>query len=335
MRRAAVDDLRRNERNVFGIAPSAKAARVLERETGVACDTIAKLLHEWQRIDRPPSASYRLAAGTTVLVDEAGIVGTQALDQLIALATTHDWRTPALIGDPYQLQAVGRGGLFNELCATGRTHEPQRIHRFTAEWEAAASLKLRHGDPSGWDAYLEHDRVVAGTFDEHLATAAHRWIRTTAGGGTIAVVASTNEHVDALNATIQQTRIDLDQLDVAVSTTIAGGERAMVGDHVVTRRNDRRIATDNGEPIRNRELWTVTGVGDDGSLTVTVNRGHGTAFLPAEYVRDQVRLGYAGTEHGVQGDTTTVGIELVSPATRRRGAYVGLTRGPRTTPFSS
>ena len=101
----------------------------------------------------------------------------------------------------------------------------------------------------------------------------------------------------------------------------------MVGDHVVTRRNDRRITTDNGEPIRNREVWTVTGVGDDGSLTVAANRGHGTAFLPAKYVRDQVRLGYAATEHGVQGDTTTVGIELVSLATTRRGAYVGLTRG--------
>lgn len=35
----------------------------------------------------------------------------------------------------------------------------------------------------------------------------------------------------------------------------------------------------------------------------------------------------AATEHGVQGDTTTIGIELASPATTRRGAYVGLTRG--------
>ena len=45
--------------------------------------------------------------------------------------TQQHWRL-VLVGDPHQLQAVGRGGLFHELCATGRTHELQRIHRFTA-----------------------------------------------------------------------------------------------------------------------------------------------------------------------------------------------------------
>jgi conjugative relaxase-like TrwC/TraI family protein len=324
--RAAVEDLRRDSRAVFGVAPSAKAARVLERETGVPSDTLAKLLHEWKRADRPPGLRYQLPAGATVLVDEAGMVGTPALARLVSLATEQGWRL-ALIGDPHQLQAVGRGGLFNELCVTGRAHELQRIHRFAAEWEAAASLQLRHGDPRGWDAYVGHGRVFAGTFDDHVSTIAHRWATHTAKERTVAVVASTNEHVDALNAAIQQLRIDLGQLDADTSAGIAGGERAMIGDHVVTRRNDRRIVTDHGEPIRNRELWTVTDIGHDGSLTVTANRGHATAVLPVEYIHDHVRLGYAATEHGVQGDTTTIGMELVSPATTRRGAYVGLTRG--------
>jgi len=42
-----------------------------------------------------------------------------------------------------------------------------------------------------------------------------------------------------------------------------------------------------------------------------------------------VRLGYAATEHGVQGDTVTVAIELATEATTRRGLYVALTRGQR------
>ena len=78
------------------------------------------------------------------------------------------WRL-ALVGDPYQLQAVGRGGLFHELCATGRTHELARIHRFTEPWEAAASLQLRRGDPTALDAYIAHGRVHAAPFDEHVA----------------------------------------------------------------------------------------------------------------------------------------------------------------------
>jgi hypothetical protein len=254
------------------------------------------------------------------------MVSTPSLAQLATLATEQGWRL-ALVGDPHQLQAVGRGGLFHELCATGRANELQRIHRFTAEWEAAASLQLRHGDPSGWDAYIEHGRVVAGTLDEHLITAAHRWTTVTATGGTVAVIAATNEHVDALNAAIQSTRVDLGQLDPTARAAIGGGEQAMIGDHVATRRNDRHITTSDGEPIGNRELWTVADIGHDGSLALTSNRGHGTAVLPAEYAREHVRLGYAATEHGVQSDTTTVGIELASAATTRCGAYVGLTRG--------
>ncbi len=84
--RAAAVDLDRQGRVVFGVAPSAKAARVLERETGITSDTLAKLLYEWARDDRPPLDRYRLPAGTTVIVDEAGMVGTGALARLVTLA---------------------------------------------------------------------------------------------------------------------------------------------------------------------------------------------------------------------------------------------------------
>ncbi len=126
----AVDDLAAWDRTVFGVAPTAKAARVLERETGAPTDTLAKLLYEWDRTDRAPLDRYRLPLGTTVIVDEAGLIGTASLHRLVDLADHHGWRL-ALVGDPRQLQAVGRGGLFAELCTTGRVHELARLHRFT------------------------------------------------------------------------------------------------------------------------------------------------------------------------------------------------------------
>ncbi len=51
--------------------------------------------------------------------------------------------------------------------------------------------------------------------------------------------------------------------------------------------------------------------------------------LPVEYARQHVRLGYAATEHGNQGDTVDVGIELATVATTQRGLYVGVSRGRR------
>ncbi len=324
--RAAVDDLDAAGRPVFGVAPSAKAARVLERETGVASDTLAKLLHEWQRTDRPPLDQYRLPAGSTVIVDEAGMVGTASLAALTRLSAAHDWRL-ALVGDPRQLQAVGRGGMFHELCATARVHELDRIHRFVEDWEAAASLQLRRGDPRALDAYIEHDRVVAGTVDEQLAFVVVQWSAIDAVGGTCAITASSNDHVDAINAAIQTARGAVGDIHADRATGIGGSERAHVGDIVVTRRNDRRLTTNLGEPVRNRESWTVADIGDDGSITVSSNQGAGSVTLPVDYTREYLRLGYAATEHGNQGDTTTVGIEFASEATTRRGLYVGASRG--------
>lgn len=79
MLRAAVTDLHGQDRPVYGVSPTAKAARTLERETGMRCDTVAKLLHEWGQPDRSPDHEWRLARGTTLIVDEASMLGTPSL----------------------------------------------------------------------------------------------------------------------------------------------------------------------------------------------------------------------------------------------------------------
>ena len=321
----AVDDLAAWNRPVFGVAPTAKAARVLERGTGMPTDTVAKLLREWNRSDRPPLDQYRLPVGATLIVDEAGMIGTASLHQLVGLAEGQGWRV-ALVGDPRQLQAVGRGGLFNELCATGRVHESSRIHRFTKSWEAAASLQLRAGNPRALDAYEAHDRIVAGPLEDHLGRLAVTWIAQTTAGRSVAITAATNDHVDAVNAAIQAGR-RVGHLDPNNAVSIGGGEHAHPGDVVATRANDRSRRTDAGQMVRNRELWTVISTHPDGSLTVSHRGGHGTVTLPVDYAQQHVRLGYAATEYGNQSETVDVAIELVSAATTHRGLYVGATRG--------
>ena len=323
---AAVNDLHGQHRAVFGVAPTAKAARVLERDTGMGADTVAKLLHEWQRPDRPPLPEYRLGAGATLVVDEAGMLSTPALHQLVTLAETNQWRL-VLVGDHRQLQAVGRGGLFAELCANGNVDELQGLHRFKHPWEATASLQLRSGDPRALDAYEAHDRIIPGTLEDHLAAMAETWIERRHRGETVALVASTNDHVDAINHAVQASRVAAGQLNPDIAAVIAGGEHVHVGEVVATRRNDRTLITSAGEPVRNRETWTVTAIGSDGSLTVTREQGHGTVTLPADYAHDHVRLGYAATEHGYQSDTVDHSLSLVSAVTTHRGLYVAATRG--------
>ena len=79
-------------------------------------DTLDKLLIE-HRLDRPPDHRYDLPVGTTVIVDEAGMLPTAKLAELADLADVKGWRV-ALVGDPLQFSAVGRGGMFGLLVDT-------------------------------------------------------------------------------------------------------------------------------------------------------------------------------------------------------------------------
>ena len=320
---AAVDDLHNQRRPVIGVAPTGKAAAVLAREAGVAADTIAKFLRD---LDQPGAGAtwWDPDPGTTIIVDEAGMVRTADLDRLIDHAQRSRWRL-VLVGDPYQLQAVGRGGMFAELCETGRTVELDRLHRFEHPWEATASLRLRAGDSRALATYATFDRIHPGTIDEHLDTIAHQWQQSHIAGETLSITSTRNDHVTAINHHIQNTRLLSGDLDPATATRIAGGV-VMVGDIVATRHNDRRLRTTTGDSIRNRHRWTVTHTSDAG-ITVTRFGGHGTITLPTDYARHHVELAYATTEHGAQGDTADRSLTLATNATSGRNLYVGMTRG--------
>ncbi|MEZ5280565.1 MAG: MobF family relaxase [Acidimicrobiales bacterium] len=319
----AIDQLRAAGRPVFGVAPSAAAADVLATETGVEADTIDKLLTE-HSLKRPPDHRYNLPAGATVIVDEAAMVATDQLDRLANLADTRGWRV-ALVGDPLQFSAVGRGGMFQYLVETYGAIELDQVHRFTNEWEREASLRLRRGDPSVAEVYDEHGRLHAGTATRMHDEALQVWRRARWAGETVLLAAPTNDAVVELNKAAQQIRIDVGELDPRRRAAHASDYRIHVGDEIVTRRNDRQMHTDQKLMVRNRDQWTVDVVHRNGDLTV---HGYtGTVRLPSHYVQDHVELAYAQTSHASQGRTVDRSILVLDGATDVRGLYVPMTRG--------
>ena len=134
------------------------------------------------------------------------MLNTADLHQIIVNAEQREWRL-ALVGDPHQLQAVGRGGMFKELCDTGRTVELEHLHRFTNNWEAHASLQLREASPAVLYTYEAHDRIKPGTLDEHLDTVTDAWTATRDRGEMISITTTRNEDVNAINDHIQRCRI--------------------------------------------------------------------------------------------------------------------------------
>ncbi|HET7488685.1 MAG TPA: hypothetical protein VFJ85_12205 [Acidimicrobiales bacterium] len=143
-----------------------------------------------------------------------------------------------------------------------------------------------------------------------------------ARGESVAVTCASAGVARAINVEIQRRR-HLGRADAGPA--LADGTRALVGDRVATRRNTP-LQTSAGVAVRNRQTWTVTEVGQDGSVVVADGE-RGSVRLPAAYVGRHTELGWAVTGYGTQGITADHGIAVVEPSSTRNGIYVAMTRG--------
>lgn len=309
-----VEQLRARGRSVVGLAPSGKAADVLAAEAGCPTATMASFIHAQMR------GRNEWRPGTTVVVDEAGMAATDDVAQIVWLAQRRSWRL-VLVGDPAQLPAVGRGGVFAHLFDTLPHHHLETPRRFREPWEAAASLALRAGDPEAAEIYDRHGRLSTAhpALVPDRVAALHR--RHADAGQTLAITTNTAETARRINRAIQASR-----RPTGPAVPLADGTHVRGGDTIATRRNDPTLTTDKGADVRNRHTWTVTAVGPHGSLEVA-HPDRGTAHLPADYVHRHVELGWAVTGYGNQGDTVDVGIAVLEPGATRAHAYVAMTRG--------
>jgi conjugative relaxase-like TrwC/TraI family protein len=321
---AAVLNLGARGRLAYGVAPTAAAAEVLATETRMPADTLDKLLTEHSHPTRPPQPGYDLPAGTTVIVDEAATAATPRLAELARLADRHHWRI-VLVGDPRQFSAVGRGGMFTHLVDTLGALELGRIHRFHQPWERHASLRLRRGDPAALLDYEKRGRLHGGTQQQMETDIIAAWHQARSRGKTVVLMANTTDTVARLNHLAQHTRLAADELDPTGPRLDLADHSILVGDEVVTRRNNRTLRTDRGLMVKNRDHWTVTAIHHDSSVTVTGRTG--TIRLPADYVADRLHLGYAQTSLATQGRTVDVALVLVDTPTDSRGVYTPMTRG--------
>ncbi len=318
----SVAHLQADRRPIFGVAPTAAAAEVLAVETGMATDTLDKLLSEHRLLDGPHPA-YDIPARSTVVVDEAGTAATPKLAELARLADRNQWRV-VLVGDPRQFSAVGRGGMFAHLVDSYGAIELDQVHRFHQRWERSASLRLRSGDPTVLDEYEQRGRIHGGTIEEMEAGIIDAWHRVRRSGETVALMANNTSTVRRLNRLAQHTRITAGELDTSTGRLV-GEEWMLVGDEVVTRRNDRTLHTSHGLMVKNRDHWTITTIHRDSSISLTGRTG--TIRLPAPYVAKHLQLGYAQTSHSTQGRTVDTALLLIDTATDSRGIYTPMTRG--------
>jgi conjugative relaxase-like TrwC/TraI family protein len=313
----------RGRGSVVGLAPSAAAAGVLADDLGIHCENTAKWLYEHQQ------GRAMFQAGQLVIIDEATLAGTHTLDQITNHASAVGAKV-LLVGDWAQLQSVEAGGAFAMLVdARGDAPELADIHRFTHEWEKAASLNLRHGRPEAVDTYVVNARVRDGDTETALDDAYLAWQHDTARGKASVLIADNTNAVRDLNERARSARLVTGDVSERSHVRLVEGTSASAGDWVITRKNDRRLRTVRNGWVRNGDCWTVADVRKDGSLVVRRQgkKYGGAIVLPSAYVARHVDLGYAVTAHRAQGLTVDTAHVVVSENTTRENLYVAMTRG--------
>ncbi|MFF8431743.1 MobF family relaxase [Streptomyces sp. NPDC016566] len=316
------------------LAPSSRAAKVLGQDLKLRAHTLHSWLYQRDRAaeGKQVGKDFRLRPGDVVLVDEAGMAGTLLLDRILADAATAG-ALVRLLGDPHQLAAIEAGGALRLIARAGGTIELDRLHRFRVPGEADASLILRDGEDhrSAFTWYRNKGRIVAGSYEAMCDQVFDAWAKDLDKGLSSLMTAADTEAVTELNLRAQAWHIKAGHVDTRHATALRAGQRAHVGDVIVTRLNRRRMTLRGGRDfVKNGDTWQVTKIRPDSAVVVRHTHHRGRIKLDADYVAAHCELGYASTIHRAQGMTVDTSHALACARSAREGVYVQLTRGART-----
>lgn len=345
--------------DVLAATPTAKAGRVLERDTGLDVETVTKMLgdyelpggcllvHHVRQLKRallgqstsPPHqpAPVTLTPQSVLLVDEASMLTTRHMQKLLVQAAEQG-ATVLLTGDPKQLPPVGRGAPLLSLAERMGAVDLTDIQRQRDAWSRQVAQHAAHGEVSQALTLLaQHNAIrAADTAEGAQQLAIQRWADL---GGTrrpaeVALIAGTNAEVAALNARAQQHRLQQGVIgggrslvirDEDTNTGAMHEARIYPGDQVLITRNDRQLKVANGM------TGTVLNVNPvSGNVSLSLATG-GIIIVPARSF-PHLRLGYALTTHKVQGDTLRHAVTLVTEQQQSLPAfYVQTTRAREST----
>jgi conjugative relaxase-like TrwC/TraI family protein len=316
---------------VLACATQGARAQGLAAQTSGAAMTINQLVH------RANSGRVAVDARTVVFIDEAGMVDTFRMTQLVHLVE----RTGCsirLVGDPAQLSAIGPGGLLPSMLAVDLVPvaELTEIHRAQHQWMRDAQNYVRAGDSMrALELLARHDALhMDNTQAEariRMVADWNRWRHDYAIGDTLMVVHTTNEDVDRVNMLAQAYRGAAGELGDASVTSPDRDYQLHEGDRVMLRES-AYYPGQQGEPrVENGTRGIIVTV-DTAANTVDVlldEPGHDQQrVVTFELDRcDALRLDYASHVYPSQGDTRSRTAELTGgPSVNRENAYVGGSR---------
>ena len=277
-------------RQVFGLAPSSEAARVLGVEGGIGVTTLQWLLTRYGSIAEGTATEEEIArAGQTfrdavVVVDEASMVGTVQMRDLQRILAPLGVARLVLVGDSLQLRSVAAGQPFRLLqragMATARMDDV--IRQRSVDLKAAVEHMVA-GDPA-----LAVESIAADVrelpADALAGTAARLWLSLPPDARKETVIlAPTHEMREEINAVVRRGLADegvLGRRSVEIGRLVDRRfTRVHAADRESYRPGDVVVANRDVYGLREGEAWTVAGTGEDGVRLE--RRGETRAFAPS------------------------------------------------------
>ena len=196
------------ENSVFGLAPSAAAAAVLGRETGIHARTLQWFLARRRAAGGNGQALEALRetfGGAVLVLDEASMVSTDQMRSLLRAADELDASRVVLVGDSSQLRAVEAGQPFRLLQRAGMTTAAMDdiLRQRNPELRAAVQAVLA-GDP-GEAVELLGSSVHEVAHEELGEKAAQAWLALDpATRDNTLLVAPTHALREEINGTVRE-----------------------------------------------------------------------------------------------------------------------------------
>lgn len=283
---------------VVGAAPTGKAALGLQEGAGIPSKTLHARLQEWAQ----PGA---LDSKTIVVLDEAGMVGSRRLAELMEITQTAGAKL-VLVGDHRQLQPIEAGGMFRALLERMNFANLDEIYRQTQPWARDAVTAIAQGRVGqAIEAYEQRGLVRVGeTKAETLQALVTAWAEAGAKDPQASRLMLAGERADvrALNLLARE--------HLQQGGALAGGRRFVTehgprefaaGDRVVFTRNSTPYGVRNGQ-LGTVEAISATALRKRATLHIRLDEGGQRASVPL-HAYGHLDHGYALTTHKAQGAT--------------------------------
>lgn len=309
---------------VHAIAPTGKVAGALKKDLNLEATTVDRFLFDAKR--------DQIAEGQILLVDEAGMIGSQKMHGILSVAMETNMKV-VLVGDEYQFAPIEYGGAFGAIkSSVPEATRITEIIRQKDDWARTAVADLQEGRAfKALEAYRERDLLkISPRNEQRLNEVASDYVKKLEHKPLkeVLVLAQRNDDVDTLNALIREKLKDLGKIQDSKEVTLRTRDNEEfkselgAGDRVMFTRNNKYLGVVNGEmgilekvavDSNGKERWVV--VRDDGETVTLDSKRH-----------NYLRQAYAVTNFKSQGTTVDETLVALSPSTSRVDAHVVMSR---------